>query len=134
MNDVDALRDDVPRAFLHAFWDAAGGDAAALHRVRFTGAGRLPSAFPVTDFAAASMAAAGLAAAVLTSALGRSPREPAEVQIDRRLASFWFGLSVRPQGWELPPIWDAVAGDYRARDGWIPVSYTHLTLPTNREV
>ena len=25
-------------------------------------------------------------------------------------------------------------GDWKAPDNWYPVSYTHLTLPTNREV
>lgn len=52
------------------------------------------------------------------------------VQVDRRLASFWFGMSIRPQGWSLPPIWDAVAGDYRARDGWIRL---HTNAPHHRD-
>ena len=129
MHDADTRRDDTPRVFLESFWSATGGDAAALDQVRFTGAGQLPSPFPVTDFAAAAMAAAGLAAAALTDGLDRGQRGPTDVQIDRRLASFWFGLSVRPQGWELPPIWDAVAGDYRARDGWIRL---HTNAPQHR--
>ena len=31
---------------------------------------------------------------------------------------------------DLKPIWCPACGDY----GVVPVSYTHLTLPTNREV
>lgn len=116
-------------AFLAAFWRAAGGDAAALERVHFTGAGDLPSAFPVTDFAAASMAAAGLAAAALADIRAGGARAPARVAVDRRLAAFWFGLSVRPQGWALAPVWDVVAGDYRTRDGWIRL---HTNAPHHR--
>ena len=39
--------------------------------------------------------------------------------VDRELASAWFRSSLRPLGWELPPAWDAVAGDYATSDGWI---------------
>lgn len=41
------------------------------------------------------------------------------MRVDRRLASMWFGMSVRPQNWTLPPLWDPVGGDYPAADGWI---------------
>ncbi|GAA3661570.1 CoA transferase [Microbacterium marinilacus] len=78
--------------------------------------GGLPSVFPVTELATASVAAAGLAVADLVAAMGQPPPR---VEVDRRLASFWFGSSIRPQGWELPPAWDAIAGDYLAADGWI---------------
>ena len=104
----------VARAPAFDFFLAAlrtgGGDA------QITGAGALPSVYPVTDFAAASIAAAGLAAADLIEARGHA--RPA-VAVDRRLASLWFKGTVRPQGWELPPAWDAVAGDYQTADGWI---------------
>jgi hypothetical protein len=38
------------------------------------------------------------------------------VSVDRRLASFWFGSSVEPIGWSLPPVWDVIAGDYACAD------------------
>lgn len=41
----------------------------------------------------------------------------------------WFASAVRPVGWELPSPWDAVAGDYRARDGWIRL---HTNAPRHR--
>lgn len=129
MQHADTHDHATARGFLKTFWGAAGGDAAALEQVRFTGDGQLRGAFPVTDFAAAAMAAAGLAAATLAGDPQRSQRAAAPLQVDRRLASFWFGLSVRPQGWELPPIWDAVAGDYRAVDGWIRL---HTNAPHHR--
>jgi len=119
----------ISHQILKAFWNATDGDDPALDRVRFTGDGDLPSVFPVTDLAAASMAAAGLAVSSLTQAMGSRSAKAATVQIDRRLASFWFGMSIRPQGWSLPPIWDAVAGDYRARDGWIRL---HTNAPHHR--
>src|SRR5262249_10894292 len=49
--------------------------------------------------------------------------------VDRRLASFWFGLSIRPIGWSLPAPWDPIAGDYRAADGWIRL---HTNAPHHR--
>jgi len=94
--------------------------------VRQTGQGALPSAFAVTDLASASMAAAGQALAeLLYSQTGRRP----EVSVDRRLASFWFAGSIRPQGWSLPAPWDPVAGDYPSRDGWIRL---HTNAPHHR--
>ena len=108
---------------LAAIWSALGGGPDWLERVRVTGAGDLPSVFPVTDLAAASVGAACLAVAELVAA--RHGTRP-DVAVDRRLASLWFGSSLRPLGWELPPAWDAVAGDYRATDGWIKL---HTNAP-----
>ena len=85
-------------------------------RVRTSGAENLPSCFPVTDLAIASLAAAGLALADLLAAAGDTS---APVTVDRRLASAWFRYSLLPLGWSLPSPWDPIAGDYRAADGWI---------------
>ncbi|MEW6640903.1 MAG: CoA transferase [Pseudomonadota bacterium] len=113
--------------FLHAIWHAAGGDAAQLRHLAITGAGALPSAFHVSDLATAAIGAASLAIAELSSlASGAFPA----VQVDRRLASFWFGTSLRPQGWEMPPPWDPVAGDYKTADGWIRL---HTNAPHHRD-
>jgi crotonobetainyl-CoA:carnitine CoA-transferase CaiB-like acyl-CoA transferase len=84
--------------------------------VVFGGYGDLPSCFAVTDLAAASVGAAALAVRQLIVAQGGTARA---VRVDRRLASLWFGWSLHPVGWERPPLWDAVAGDYRTADGWI---------------
>ena len=115
----------------------AGGDFPASRRIRaeilgrdapvnFTGAGELPSTFAVSDLAAASVAAAGIAVAEYLAAFDGETRA---VTVDRRLASFWFQASLFPQGWNLPPIWDAVAGDYQAADGWIRL---HTNAPYHR--
>lgn len=90
------------------------------------GKGDLPSWFEVTDLAAASMGLAGL----MVARLARPTRDEApRVTADRRLASFWFGMTLRPQGWELPPVWDPIAGDYRTKDGWIRL---HTNAPHHR--
>ncbi|VVD71599.1 CoA transferase [Pandoraea fibrosis] len=99
-----------------------------------SGHGALACAFPFTDFATAAIASATLAVAGLTTgAAGDYGLEdhaaiPA-VNVDRRLASFWFLSSLRPQGWALPPMWDPLAGDYRTADGWIRL---HTNSPSHR--
>jgi hypothetical protein len=83
---------------------------------RETGQGSLPSCFAVSDLASASVASVGQGVASLCAALGG---KVPEITVNRRLASLWFSFSIMPQGWQLPPAWDDLAGDYRAADGWI---------------
>jgi len=105
---------------------AIRGDTGTTEEISFIGKGELLSAFPVTDFASAVIATAGLAISDLLSATWNT--RPT-LTIDRRLASLWFGMSIRPIGWKLPPVWDAFAGDYRTRDGWIKL---HTNAPHHR--
>lgn len=94
--------------------------------IAFNGRGALPSAFAATDLACASLAAAGQAVSeLLRQQTGKSP----PVSVDRRLASFWFSSSIRPIGWQVPPLWDPVAGDYTTADGWIRL---HTNAPHHR--
>ncbi|SEN10843.1 CoA-transferase family III [Pseudomonas sp. ok272] len=91
-----------------------------------TGEGALPSAFAVTELACASIGAAGQAVSeLLRQHTGRSPA----LEVDRRLASFWFARSIRPIGWNVPPLWDPIAGDYATKDGWIRL---HTNAPHHR--
>jgi hypothetical protein len=92
---------------------------------RVTGRGSLPSAYAVTDLAVAALAHAAGAVADLIALDHPRP----SVTVDRPLASAWFRASIRPIGWSLPPIWDAVAGDYPAADGWIRL---HTNAPHHR--
>ena len=101
---------------LATIWEALGGARSAACRVEFTGSGALPSVFAVPDLAAAAIGAAGLAVSELLHVGGAAP---ASVTVDRRLASLWYGWSIQPVGWELPPAWDPIAGDYQTSDGWI---------------
>ena len=94
--------------------------------IAFTSSGALPSAFAVTDLACASIATAGQAVSeLLQQHTGRLPH----LEVDRRLASFWFATSIRPLGWSVPPMWDPVAGDYATQDGWIRL---HTNAPHHR--
>ncbi|HWL30107.1 MAG TPA: CoA transferase, partial [Burkholderiaceae bacterium] len=80
------------------------------------GSGSLPSAYPVTALAVASIGTAVQAlASYMASGFGQRPA----VAVDRRLASFWFGTTLRPLHWTVPAVRDPVTGDYRCRDGWI---------------
>ena len=112
----------TPKTFAAKIWSALDGPAAYLDALHVTGAGALPSAFAVTDLAAGSVAAAGLALAEVAGIAG-------PVAVDRRLASFWFSMSIRPDGWSLPAAWDPIAGDYETKDGWIRL---HTNAPHHR--
>lgn len=109
-------------------WAALGGTPAALDTLEFTSLGGLPSTYAVTDFASGAIASAALALAdFIRCRTGSAPR----VTVDRRLSSFWYGLSIRPQGWTLPPLRDPISGDYRTTDGWIRL---HTNAPHHREI
>lgn len=105
------------------FWEglchAVFGEAQAPYRV--TGKGHLPSVYQTSDFAEASIALAG-------SALARL--QGGSVEVDRRLASLWFDMTLRPMGWEMPSVWDAVAGVYATKDGFIRL---HTNAPHHRD-
>jgi hypothetical protein len=108
-------------------WDALGGRLEMSGTAEIVGHGALPSVFAVSDFAAAAVVTAGLALAEWSHE--RSGTLP-PVTVDRRLASLWFGFSIAPQDWALPPAWDPVAGDYACMDGWIRL---HTNAPHHRE-
>ena len=111
--------------FLAAIGEALGWPRCAAERIRFEGSDILPSAFPVTALASAAIGAAALAVSDLVAAVADAP----PVVVDRRMAAFWFGTSIRPMGWTLPSPWDPIAGDYRAADGWIRL---HTNAPRHR--
>ncbi|MCZ4328825.1 CoA transferase [Castellaniella denitrificans] len=82
--------------------------------LRVEGRASLASRYPVSG-----LACAGIGAAALMLARWARPGEPPAADVDRSLASWWFGFGIRPLGWTLPDVRDAVTGDYAARDGWI---------------
>jgi hypothetical protein len=102
------------RNALETLWLALGGGLGALDLVEEHGEGSLPSCFAVSDLASASLGAAGLALAEWCDVNGAVKRD---IRINRRLASAWFSMTIQPLGWSLPPVWDAIAGDYRTADG-----------------
>lgn len=117
-NVTDGLLDDMVGALLLP-------NRSKAHVV-FEDEDQLPSCWPVSDLAAASVAAA---AAAISELVGlRAPSPP--VSVSCRSASLWFGWSIKPMGWSMPDPWDAVAGDYRAKDGWIKI---HTNAPHHRQ-
>lgn len=112
----------MANSFLSQIEDALGAPGSMTPSVTEKGTAELPSCFAVTDFAVATMTAATRQLGALTGAR--------EMVIDRRLASLWFDMTLRPQGWALPDAWDAIAGVYQASDGWIRL---HTNAPHHRE-
>lgn len=113
-----------------ALWQDLGGDPSLLHRLRIVGpAAVLPSIYDVTGLAAASVAVAAMATAELAAIRGGDPTSVPSVTVDRlhASASFKFETLLQPIGWSNPPIWDPLAGDYKAADGWIRIhtNYEH---------
>jgi len=120
----------APTTRLESLWSDVGGSPTHLDRVT-TGEPEpvLPSVFDVTGFAVDTVAVALLAVAELWAT--RTGGDMPTTAIDRRSASASFKSDalLRAVGWDLPPIWDPVAGDYRTADGWIRL---HTNYPSHR--
>ncbi len=95
---------------------------------RKTGTGAWSSVYAVSELATATFGAVGQELARLVAALNLAPQPPG-FSVDHRLASLWYGYSFQPEGWDMPNLWDAIAGDYQAADGWIRL---HTNLPHHR--
>ncbi|HCT7985741.1 TPA: CoA transferase [Serratia liquefaciens] len=119
--------DSLTQTLLAEIEQSFGHDAFSTGSVTVSGEGVLSSAFPVSELATACWAAAGLACAGL---LQQNRSTAPQVFVDRRLASLWFGWTLRPLGWSLPAAWDALAGDYATSDGWIRL---HTNAPHHRK-
>jgi CoA-transferase family III len=113
-------------ALFETIWSALEATPAAPP-LEISGAPGLPSAYDVGAFATATIAAAIAAVAAVQSARSGAPVRA--VHVDRSHASIAFRCErfVEAQGWTLPPVWDPIAGDYRAKDGWIRLhtNYRH---------
>src|SRR6266851_1479973 len=107
---------EMANALARNAWGTIGGNEKAVNSILFVGEGGLPSVYPVTDFAGAVTASAALAVLEL---LEKRTGKARSATVDRRLASFWFWVSIHPIGWKLAPAWDPIAGDYPTRDGFI---------------
>lgn len=100
-------------------WLGLGGDPSAVDDLDVHGDRRvLPSGFDVTGFATAAVAVANLAAAEVAQQRG-APRPAVRVGTREACAAFRSEALLTAEGWELPPVWDPIAGDYRCADGWI---------------
>jgi len=98
--------------------------------VTFVGDGDTCDVFDVGALAAGTVAAAATALARYAGVTDDGGQmEGAMIEVDRRLANFWFTTSLRPMGWTTANPWDDIAGDYRAKDGWIRL---HTNAPHHR--
>jgi crotonobetainyl-CoA:carnitine CoA-transferase CaiB-like acyl-CoA transferase len=120
-----------PADILSDIWTTAGGDAAALDRVRLTGEElQIPSSFRVAVAGQTTIAAAGLAAAEIWRL--RSG-EAQDVQVDMRHAVVecrserYLRLDDKPP----PPAWDAIAGVYKTGDNRFV--RCHTNFPHHRD-
>lgn len=102
-----------------ALWELLGGDAGCLESLSLSGDVWFASPFDVTGFARDAVAVATLGAAELHAV--RDGRPMARVTVDslEACAAFRSEALFEAVGWERPPIWDPIAGDYRARDRYV---------------
>lgn len=120
-----------PYDHLAKLWELAGGDTAALQSVVLSGAEPvLPSSFCVGTIAQVSIAAAALASAELWKLRSGDTQT---VCCDMRAAGIEFRSEryIHTDGKPPPPLWDKIAGVYRARDErWLRL---HTNFPHHRD-
>ena len=114
----------MPNRFTPQIANALG--LSETPEITTTGTDALPSYFAVSELASASI---GMAGAMISNWRALETGSVAPVQVDQRLASKWFDMTIRTQDWKLPSIWDPLAGDYQTRDGWIRL---HTNAPHHR--
>ncbi|ETR76071.1 carnitine dehydratase [Afipia sp. P52-10] len=104
---------------LRDLWTLAQGDLDALDAVTLTGTPPiLPSSFAVDMAAQVTIAAAGLAAAEIWRARsGQSQR--VSVALEHAVVECRSERYLRLNGNPPPPAWDAIAGVYKVRDGFV---------------
>ena len=113
MTQAEELSDITARV-----WSEVGGPDGLVDSVTTDGPRTvLPSHFDVTGLATASVAAATLAAAEFLAA--RNGTRPLPVTVGSRQACAAFAAEglFTPVGWDLPDVWDPIAGNYQAQDG-----------------
>lgn len=105
-----------PAGILKDIWTSAGGDAAALERVRLTGAEpQVPSSFRVAVAGQTTIAAAGLAAAEIWR-LRSGQTQDVSVDMRHAVAECRSERYLRLDDKPPPPAWDAIAGVYKTGD------------------
>jgi crotonobetainyl-CoA:carnitine CoA-transferase CaiB-like acyl-CoA transferase len=120
-----------PADILRNIWISAGGDAAALDRVRLTGEEpQIPSSFRVAVAGQTTIAAAALAAAEIWK---MRSGETQDVSVDMRhaVAECRSERYLRVDDKPPPPAWDAIAGVYRTGDGRFV--RCHTNFPHHRD-
>ncbi|CUT10586.1 CAIBBAIF family protein [Bradyrhizobium sp.] len=120
-----------PTEILSDIWTAAGGDAAALARVRLTGEEpQIPSSFRVAIAGQTTIAAAGLAAAEIWR-LRSGEAQDVSVDLRHAVAECRSERYLRVDDKPPPPAWDAIAGVYRTGDNRFV--RCHTNFPHHRD-
>jgi len=120
---------------LNDLWTSLGLPPAALAQVALaqvalTGAEpALPSSFAIGTAARASIAAVGLAAAEVFRHRGGGAQTVAVAMRDAAI-EFRSERYLRIDDGPAPELWDAIAGLYRCRDGWVRI---HTNFPHHRD-
>jgi len=119
-----------PREILQDIWTSVGGEASALDALTLTGEEpQLPSSFRVAAAAQVSIAASALAAAELWK---QRNGQAQQITVDMRHAVVECRSEryLRLDGKPPPPAWDAIAGVYKVRDGFVRL---HTNFPQHRD-
>ncbi|MBR0956174.1 CoA transferase [Bradyrhizobium japonicum] len=121
-----------PADILKDIWTTAGGDEAALDRVRLTGSEpQIPSSFRVAVAGQTTIAAGGLAAAEIWR-LRSGETQDVHVDMRHAVAECRSERYLRVDDKPPPPAWDAIAGVYRTGDGRFV--RCHTNFPHHRDV
>jgi crotonobetainyl-CoA:carnitine CoA-transferase CaiB-like acyl-CoA transferase len=119
-----------PKEILADIWSSAGGAASALGAVRLTGdEPQLPSSFRVAAAAQTSVAATGLAAAEIWK-LRSGQSQDVAVDMRHAVVECRSERYLRVDDKPPPPAWDAIAGVYKVRDGFVRL---HTNFPHHRD-
>jgi crotonobetainyl-CoA:carnitine CoA-transferase CaiB-like acyl-CoA transferase len=115
---------------LQNLWTLAGGDPSALNSVKLTGtAPLLPSSFAIDTAAQVTVAAAGLAAAEIWKQRSGEGQD-VSVDLEHAVVECRSERYLRVDGKPPPPAWDAIAGVYKVRDGFVRL---HTNFKHHRE-
>jgi crotonobetainyl-CoA:carnitine CoA-transferase CaiB-like acyl-CoA transferase len=108
-----------PREILADVWTSVGGEAAALDALTLTGEEpQLPSSFRVAAAAQVSIAASALAAAEIWR-MRSGESQAVAVDIRHAVVECRSERYLRVDDKPPPPAWDALAGVYEVRDGFV---------------
>ncbi len=120
----------TPREILTDVWASAGGQPSALDALTLTGdEPQLPSSFRVAAAAQVSIAASALAAAEIWRMRSGDAQQVA-VDMRHAVVECRSERYLRLDGKPPPPAWDAIAGIYKTRDGFVRL---HTNFPHHRD-
>src|SRR3954452_21411884 len=115
---------------LSDIWTAAGGEASALDALTLTGdEPQPPSSFRVAAAAQVSVAATALAAAGIWK-MRSGEAQGTAVDMRHAVVECRSERYLRVDGKPPPPAWDAIAGVYKTRDGFVRL---HTNFPHHRD-